>query len=387
MSDTSDNTTAATVDGVAATEGVEQPHAAVSSDQTDVMIAGEQTCARCTGYAQELALLHERNETLTQSMKQMESDKIASMTLAHTREQAMFAASAKSEVAIQALQGDKDLLMIRVQQAESNAAHASSELAQAVDNNFCYEPFHKALQDTLDGANCELAELRARDITLEEQVNNLQECLTAPKTDARPTSLLGRKMAEGRRISSSRHPTMDELLAREAAVAAGIDEGVCIASLITGSELVIAGGIPRKAGNRRFTCFGNANVYHDQVQRSLAESDLEAADAGDSEDKNKHGSSLDTSVPKTLKGAMVINSDSDKLQELKIKNRDHMDISKFVTAVTHILRSNKAEFLAAESLGGFAEYQEVVGAVSGINSNVGQKNICVPQHPSRRKVL
>ena len=85
MSDTANNTAAATVDGAAATEGVEQPHAAVSSDQTDVMIAGEQTCATCTGYAQELALLHERNETLTQSMKQMESDKIASMTLAQER--------------------------------------------------------------------------------------------------------------------------------------------------------------------------------------------------------------------------------------------------------------------------------------------------------------
>ena len=161
----------------------------------------------------------ERNDALTQSMKQMESDKVVSMTLAHTRKQAMFAASAKSEVAIQALQGDKDLLTIRVQQAESNAAHACSELAQAVDNNFCYEPFHKALQDTLDGANCELAELRAREIALGEQVNSLQESLTAPRTDARPTSLLGRKMEEGRR-SSCRHPTMDELLAQQAAVAA-----------------------------------------------------------------------------------------------------------------------------------------------------------------------
>ena len=103
MSDTVNNTAAATVDGVAATEGVEQPHAAVSSDQTDVMIAGEQTCASCTGYAQELALLNARNETLTPSMKQMESDKIASTTLAHTGEQAMFAASAKSEVTIHAL--------------------------------------------------------------------------------------------------------------------------------------------------------------------------------------------------------------------------------------------------------------------------------------------
>ena len=71
MSGTANNTAAATVDGVAATEGVEQPHAAVSSDQTDVMIAGEQTCASCAGYAQEFTLLNECNETPTQSMKQM----------------------------------------------------------------------------------------------------------------------------------------------------------------------------------------------------------------------------------------------------------------------------------------------------------------------------
>ena len=69
MSDTVNNTAAATVDGVAATEGVEQPHAAVSSDQTDVMIAREQTCACCASCAQELALLNERNDALTQSTK------------------------------------------------------------------------------------------------------------------------------------------------------------------------------------------------------------------------------------------------------------------------------------------------------------------------------
>ena len=116
---------------------------------------------------------------------------------------------------------------------------------------------------------------------------------------------------------------MDELLAQHEAAAAGIDEGVCITQLITGSELVIAGGIVRKAGNRRFTCFGNANVYHDQIQLSLAESDLEA-NAEDAEDKNKHGTRLDTSVSKTLKSVMVINSDSDKLQELKLKSHDHI---------------------------------------------------------------
>ena len=155
MSDSESNTTAAAVDGAAVTEGVEQPHAAVSSDATNVMIAGEQTCARCTSYAQELTLMTERNDVLTQSMKQMESESLISMTLAHTREQDMFAASAKTEVAIQALQGDKDRLEIRAQQAELDALHAKSELAQIEENNFCYEPWHKILQDNLDQANCE----------------------------------------------------------------------------------------------------------------------------------------------------------------------------------------------------------------------------------------
>ena len=100
MSDSVSNTTTAAVDGTAVSGDVEQPHAAVSSDVANVMIAGEQTCARCAGYTQELALMNERNDALTQSMKQMDSDKIASMTLAHTREQAMFAAS---EVTRQAL--------------------------------------------------------------------------------------------------------------------------------------------------------------------------------------------------------------------------------------------------------------------------------------------
>ena len=45
-----------------------------------------------------------------------------------------------------------------------------------------------------------------------------------------------------------------------------------------------------------------------------------------------------------------------------------MNISKFVTAIARHLRSNKAEFLATETIGGFAEYQEVVGAVSGTNT-------------------
>ena len=77
---------------------------------------------------------------------------------------------------------------------------------------------------------------------------------------------------------------------------------------------------------------------------------------------------MDTDVPKMLKQAMIISSESDNMQEMKIKSRETMNISKFVTAITRHLRTNKAEILAAETLGGFAEYQEVVGAVSGLNT-------------------
>ena len=34
------------------------------------------------------------------------------------------------------------------------------------------------------------------------------------------------------------------------------------ADMITGSELVIAGGILKKEGDKRFTCFGNENEYY-----------------------------------------------------------------------------------------------------------------------------
>ena len=38
--------------------------------------------------------------------------------------------------------------------------------------------------------------------------------------------------------------------------------------MITGSELVIAGGILKKEGDRRFTCFGNENEYYELVKQS-----------------------------------------------------------------------------------------------------------------------
>ena len=103
------------------------------------------------------------------------------------------------------------------------------------------------------------------------------------------------------------------------------------------------------------------------VQLALTGSVVEATPE-DADERIKNGHSTDTSVPKMLKNAMIINPDSDKLQEMKIKNRETMNIAKFVTETTRQLRSNKAEFLAAETLGGFAEYQEVVGAVPGLNT-------------------
>ena len=135
--------------------------------------------------------------------------------------------------------------------------------------------------------------------------------------------------------------------------------------MITGSELVVTGGILKKEGSRRFTCFGNGNPYHDLVKESMIQSDAEE----DSSTEIKHSTlNMDTDVPKMLKQAMIISSESDNMQEMKIKSRETMNISKFVTAITRQLRVNKAEILAAETLGGFAEYQEVVGAVSGLNT-------------------
>ena len=72
MSDNDITSTAADGDA-AATEGVESPHVVESSN---VMIAGEQTCASCASYAQELESLNGRNYALALAMKQMENDAI-----------------------------------------------------------------------------------------------------------------------------------------------------------------------------------------------------------------------------------------------------------------------------------------------------------------------
>ena len=103
--------------------------------------------------------------------------------------------------------------------------------------------------------------------------------------------------------------------------------------MITGSELVIAGGILKKEGDRRFTCFGNENEYYELVKLSLIQSDAEE-DSKKEKTPKHNGLSMDTDVPKMLKQAMIISSESDNMQEMKIKSRETMNISKFVIAIT-----------------------------------------------------
>ena len=103
------------------------------------MIAGEQTCAQCASYAQELTSANERNDALTQAMKQIENDTIVSTTLANQREHQMFTSQAKSENNILKLQGEYELLNQRLQHSEQEALHARSELGQATENNFCFD--------------------------------------------------------------------------------------------------------------------------------------------------------------------------------------------------------------------------------------------------------
>ena len=106
----------------------------------------------------------------------------------------------------------------------------------------------------------------------------------------------------------------------------------------------------------------------------------------DTDDKNKKCTSMDTSVQKMMKSDMVINCDSDKLQELKITNRDHMGISKIVADVAKQLRSNKAEFIAVESLGGGCRMSG--SSWCGLrDKHLEQKDLCVPQHAQWREIL
>ena len=230
MSDTDITSTAADGD-TAATEGVESPHAVESSN---VMIAGEQTCAHCASYAQELTSANERNDALTKAMKQMEDDALVSTTLANQRELQMFSSKAELEASLMSLQGDYELQKIDALQSEQDARHARSELEQATENNFCFDPVHKVLQEDLDSAQLEIIEMRANETTLEQKIGALKEQVAEMQN--RSASTLGRKIAQGRRESSGLHPTMSALIEEEKECADGE-----YADVITGSELVIAG--------------------------------------------------------------------------------------------------------------------------------------------------
>ena len=86
MSDTDIPST--TVDGTAAaTESTLNVHAVESSS---LMMAGTQTCASCTSYANQLVIANERHDAIIEAMTKMENDTIVSTTLANQREQQMF---------------------------------------------------------------------------------------------------------------------------------------------------------------------------------------------------------------------------------------------------------------------------------------------------------
>lgn len=239
MSDTDITSTAA--DGkIAATEGVESPH---DVELSNVVIAGDQTCAQCASYVQELTLANERNDALTKAMEQMENDTIVSTTLANQREQQMFSSKAEPEATITSLQGSYEILKFEAQQYEQDTLHARLELEQAIESNFCFDPAHAVLQEDFDSAHCEITGLRTTETTLEKRITALKERVA--KLQNHSASTLCRKIEQGRKKSSGLHPTMSALLQEEKE---GADSEYT--DIITGSEPVIAGGIPKKTGDK-----------------------------------------------------------------------------------------------------------------------------------------
>jgi len=144
------------------------------------------------------------------------------------------------------------------------------------------------MQEDLDSAQLEIIEARSNETQLEAKISSLKEQVAERSASA---SALGRKIAQGRRESSGTHPTLQTLLEEEKQEAEGED------LFITGSELVIAGGIPKKVGNRRFTCFGNDNEYFEFVKLSMQQSDAED-DSDEVKNQEHNRLSMDTEVPK-----------------------------------------------------------------------------------------
>ena len=58
--------------------------------------------------------------------------------------------------------------------------------------------------------------------------------------------------------------------------------------MITGSEMAIAGSIPRKTGDKRFTCLGNDNEYFELVKLTMPQSDAEEGSKGNNEKTHLH---------------------------------------------------------------------------------------------------
>ena len=110
-------TAAAAVNGAAVTEGVEHPHAAASSQ----MIVGEhdQSCAQCASLESELALASEAHKELTRAMTDMRNANAVSAELANQRELQMFQSKAETDSAMLQLQGDYEILLIKVEQSEN----------------------------------------------------------------------------------------------------------------------------------------------------------------------------------------------------------------------------------------------------------------------------
>ena len=130
-------------------------------------MTGTQTCAACTSYANELIIANERHDALNEAMTKMENDMIVSTELANQREQQMYTNKSKPEASTLKLQGEYELLQINALQFEQEALHACSELEQATENNFCFDPAHALLQEDLDSAHCEITEMRTTETTFQ----------------------------------------------------------------------------------------------------------------------------------------------------------------------------------------------------------------------------
>ena len=144
----SENITAAATDnGAAVTEGVEQPQAAASSQ----MIVGEHDseCAQCAILESELALASETHKELTQAMTDMRNANAVSAELANQRELQMFQEKAESESALLALQGDYEILILKIESSEKELRNALSSIDQIKEEGFCFQPSHEAMQEDL----------------------------------------------------------------------------------------------------------------------------------------------------------------------------------------------------------------------------------------------